>query len=60
LAQHFHGELSGLVIEQKQELQRSSNCIRDCHQYLDMPDVQSEAGVVSKTHRSQQNLNFIY
>jgi hypothetical protein len=45
LAQHFHGELSGLTIQQKEELQRSSNCIRDCHQFLDLPDVQSETGV---------------
>jgi hypothetical protein len=54
MAQHFHGQLSGLTIEQKEEVQRSSNCIRDCHQYLDLPDVQSEAGVVSKTYLSKQ------
>ncbi|CAF4419397.1 unnamed protein product [Rotaria sp. Silwood2] len=54
LVQHFHGQLSGLVIEQKEELQRSSNCIRECHQYLDIPDVQSGSNVefVSNSNRS--------
>ncbi|CAF2502141.1 unnamed protein product [Rotaria sp. Silwood2] len=54
LVQHFHGQLSGLIIEQKEELQRSSNCIRECHQYLDIPDVQSGSNVefVSNSNRS--------
>jgi hypothetical protein len=52
MAQHFHGELSGLTIEQKEELQRS-DCVRDCHQYLDIPNIQPETGVVSQTHISK-------
>lgn len=55
MVQHFHGELSGLTIEQKEELQRSSDCIRDCHQYLDISDIQSETGLVRQIHRSKQN-----
>lgn len=47
MVQHFHGQLSGLVIEQKEELQRSSNCVRDCHQYLDIIDLEKEDGLVS-------------
>ena len=50
LVQHFHGQLSGLTISQKEELQRSSNCVRDCQQYLNIPDVQKEDGVVSQAH----------
>jgi len=46
MVQHFHGQLSGLVIEQKEELPRENFCIRDCQQYLDMPDVQTEPDVV--------------
>jgi hypothetical protein len=49
MVQHFHGQLSGFVIEQNEELQRSSDCIRDCHQYLEIPDVQKQPGVVSKS-----------
>jgi hypothetical protein len=54
MVQHFHGELSGLTIEQKEELQRSSDCIRDCHQYLDISDIQSETGLefISNSNRS--------
>ncbi|CAF0826469.1 unnamed protein product [Adineta ricciae] len=54
LVQHFHGQLSGLTIVQKEELQRSSNCVRDCHQYLNIPDVQKEGGVefMSNVNRS--------
>jgi hypothetical protein len=48
MAQHFHGQLSGLLIEQKEEIDRSVSCIRDCQQYLDMPDVQTESGVVCR------------
>jgi len=62
MAQHFHGELSGLTIEQKEELQRS-DCVRDCHQYLDIPDIQPETGVVSQTHISKskkRKLLFLY
>jgi hypothetical protein len=53
MAQHFHGELSGLTIEQKEELQRS-DCVRDCHQYLDIPNIQPETGVefISNSNRS--------
>ncbi|CAF4307243.1 unnamed protein product, partial [Adineta steineri] len=54
LVQHFRGQVSGLTIEQKEDLQRSSSCIRDCHQYIDIPDVKSEAGVefASNSNRS--------
>ncbi|UJR27982.1 hypothetical protein I4U23_009240 [Adineta vaga] len=54
LVQHFRGQLSGLIITQKEELPRSSNCIRDCQQYLDIPDVQKEAGIefMSNVNRS--------
>jgi hypothetical protein len=48
MAQHFHGQLSGLLIEQKEELKRSDSCIRDCQQYLELPDVQSESDVVCR------------
>lgn len=47
MVQHFHGQLSGLIIEQKEELQRSSNCIRDCHQFLDIIDIERNDGLVS-------------
>ncbi len=52
MVQHFHGELSGLTIEQKEELQRASSCTRECYQYLDIADIQSEDGVVSQINLS--------
>lgn len=48
MTQYFHGQLSGLVIEQKEELDPSIPCTQDCQQYLDMPDVQSETNVVRR------------
>jgi hypothetical protein len=48
MSQYFHGQLSGLLIEQKEELDRSISCIQDCQQYLDMPDVQSESNIVCR------------
>ncbi|CAF1018548.1 unnamed protein product [Adineta steineri] len=45
MVQYFQGDLSGLVIEQKEELSRSISCIQDCQQYLDMPDVQTDSGI---------------
>ena len=47
MVQHFHGQLSGLSIEQKEELQRSSDCVRDCHQYLEILDLKKDTGLVS-------------
>jgi len=41
MVQHFHGQLSGLAIEQKEDLESSIGCTRDCQEYLDIPDVQS-------------------
>ncbi|CAF1435096.1 unnamed protein product, partial [Adineta ricciae] len=54
MAQYFTGQLSGLVIQQKEELSRSSTCVQNCQQYLDMPDIQKEAGLefVSNVNRS--------
>jgi hypothetical protein len=49
MAQHFHGELSGLTIEQNEDSSRSSVCIRECQQYIDIPDVEHETGVVSQS-----------
>ena len=46
MAQPFHGHLSGLSIEQKEDTERSAACIRDCQEYLEMPDVPNESGVV--------------
>ena len=46
MTQYFHGQLSGLTIEQKEEIDRSAGCIRDCQQYLDMPDVQAQTDLV--------------
>ena len=46
MVQHFRGQLSGLAIEQQEELSRSVACTRDCQQYLDMPDLQRESGIV--------------
>ncbi len=46
MAQYFHGQLSGLVIEQKKEIEPTNTCIRDCQQYLDMPDIQSQSDIV--------------
>jgi len=54
MVQHFHGELSGLTIEQKEELQRSSGCTRECQQYLDITGIQSETGLVSRIHLTKQ------
>jgi hypothetical protein len=47
MVQYFHGQISGLTIQQKEELQRSSDCIRECQQYIDVTGIQSEPGVVS-------------
>ncbi|CAF3887254.1 unnamed protein product [Rotaria sordida] len=54
MAQHFHGELSGLSIEQKEELPDSISCIQDCQQYLDMPDIQVQSNMefISNSNRS--------
>ncbi|UJR21434.1 hypothetical protein I4U23_024520 [Adineta vaga] len=54
MVQHFHGQLSGLLIEQKEELPRSTACTQNCQQYLDMPDIQKESGFefVSNFNRS--------
>jgi hypothetical protein len=54
MVQYFHGELSGLTIEQKEELQRSSGCIRECQQYIDVAGIQPESGVefMSNSNRS--------
>jgi hypothetical protein len=46
MAQHFHGHLSGLSIEQKEDSESSTACIRDCQEYLEMPDVPKESGIV--------------
>ena len=43
MSQYFHGQLSGLSIEQKEEMQ---SCIQNCQQYLDMPDVQVQSNIV--------------
>jgi hypothetical protein len=50
MVQHFHGELSGLTIEQNEDSSRSSVCIRECQQYIDITDVERETGVVSQSH----------
>ncbi len=60
MAQHFHGELSGLTIEQKEELQRSSGCTRDCHQYIDISDIQSETGLVSQIPKSNSTKKSLF
>jgi hypothetical protein len=52
MVQYFQGQLSGLVIEQKEELSRSVSCTQDCQQYLDMPDIQTQYDVVSNPNRS--------
>ena len=46
MAQHFTGQLSGLVIEQKEEVSRSTARVQNCQQYLDMPDIEKESGLV--------------
>jgi hypothetical protein len=46
MVQRFQGQISGLIIEQKTEVPRSAGCIQECHQYLDMPDIKSQAGAV--------------
>ena len=48
MAQHFHGHLSGLSIEQKEDSDLSVACIRDCQEYLEMPDIPDETSVVSR------------
>jgi hypothetical protein len=52
MVQYFQGQLSGLVIEQKEELSRSVSCTQDCQQYLDMPDIQTQYDVASNPNRS--------
>ena len=59
MVQYFHGELSGLTIEQTEELQRSSDCTRDCQQYLDISGIEPETGVVSGIYLSAQ-AHFFY
>jgi len=49
MVQHFHGELSDLIIEQKEEIQRTSDCIRDCKQYLDMSGIEKQTGMVNQS-----------
>jgi hypothetical protein len=49
MVQHFHGQLSGLIVEQKEELQRSSDCIRDCQQFIEIVGLNKEPGLVSIT-----------
>lgn len=44
LVQPFRGQISGLTIEQKEE--SKEQCVRDCQQYLDLPDVQTQSNVV--------------
>ena len=46
MSQYFHGQLSGLIIEQMEETERLVPCIRDCQEYLDMPDVQGQPDMV--------------
>lgn len=48
MVQHFSGQLSGLSIEQKQESEESSKCIRDCKEYLDLSDVQRQSDIVCR------------
>jgi hypothetical protein len=60
MVQHFHGQLSGLSIEQKEELPRSVSCIQDCTQYLDMPDVQTQIGVVRRFKLLTKSFYFIF
>ncbi|CAF2577588.1 unnamed protein product [Rotaria sp. Silwood2] len=58
MVQHFHGQLSGLSIEQKEALPDSISCIQDCQQYLDMPDIQIQPSIefISNSNRSIWNL----
>ncbi|CAF4559384.1 unnamed protein product [Rotaria sp. Silwood2] len=58
MVQHFHGQLSGLSIEQKEALPDSVSCIQDCKQYLDMPDIQIQPSIefISNSNRSIWNL----
>jgi hypothetical protein len=60
MAQHFYGQLSGFSIEQKEELDRSVSCIRDCQQYLDMPDIQSQSDVVCRFKRLFRSFLFFF
>ncbi|CAF0892158.1 unnamed protein product [Rotaria sp. Silwood1] len=59
MVQHFHGQLSGLSIKQKEELPPSALCIQDCQQYLDMPDIQIQPNMefFSNSNRSIWNLH---
>jgi len=52
MVQYFQGDLSGLIIEQKEELSRSVACTQDCQQYLDMPDIETQSDIVSNSNRS--------
>ena len=47
MVQHFRGQLSGLSIEQNEELQRSSTCVQDCQQFIDIVNLEKEKGMVS-------------
>lgn len=46
MAQHFRGQLSALTIEQKEDLPKSQSCTQDCLQYLDLPDLHAQSGIV--------------
>lgn len=48
MAQYLQGQLSGLSIEQKEDLPKSVSCTQDCLQYLEMPDMQVQTGTVCR------------
>lgn len=60
MAQYFHGQLSGLMIEQMEEAENLVSCVRDCQEYLDMPDVQSQSDMVCHSISSETNHDIFF
>lgn len=47
MVQHFRGQLSALTIERNEEIDRASNCIQDCKQYIEVVDMEKGANIVN-------------
>ena len=53
LVQPFRGQIAGLAIEQKEE--SKEQCVRECKQFLDLPDVQTQPNLLSLTSNANRS-----
>ncbi|CAF4431561.1 unnamed protein product, partial [Didymodactylos carnosus] len=56
MVDHFSGQLSGLVIEQKEEEQRASGCVRECDQHIEIADIKSKIGTIEFISNENQSV----